>query len=51
MLIKGFDSRQMEGYVAENGVARVFMGRPHYSKAQIRDHSNMTRRSVCALIL
>src|SRR5687768_4600255 len=29
MLIKVLDSRQMEAYVAENVVARVFMGRPH----------------------
>jgi hypothetical protein len=28
MLIKDFDSRQMEAYLAENVVARVFMGRP-----------------------
>lgn len=43
MLIKGFDSRQMEAYLAENVVARVFMGRPHEVKAQIRDHSNIAR--------
>src|ERR671916_1553213 len=43
MLIKGFDSRQMEAYVAENVVARVFMGRQHDAKAQIRDHSNIAR--------
>jgi len=43
MLIKGFDSRQMEAYVAENVVARVFLGRPHEVKAQIRDHSNIAR--------
>jgi hypothetical protein len=43
MLIKGFDSRQMEAYVAENVVARVFLGRPHDVKAQIRDHSNIAR--------
>jgi hypothetical protein len=28
MLIKTFDSRQMEAYLAENVVARVFIGRP-----------------------
>jgi hypothetical protein len=43
MLIKGFNSRQMEAYVAENVVARVFIGRPREVKAQIRDHSNIAR--------
>src|SRR5687768_6546465 len=43
MLIKHFDSRQMETYLAENVVARVFIGRPHEVKAQIRDHSNIAR--------
>ena len=43
MLIKGFDSRQMEAYVAEKVVARVFIGRPREVKAQIRDHSNLAR--------
>lgn len=43
MVIQGFDSRQMEAYVAENVVARVFIGRPHEVKAQIRDHSNIAR--------
>jgi hypothetical protein len=43
MLIKGFDSRQMEAYVAENVVARVFIGRHRDAKAQIRDHSTIAR--------
>lgn len=43
MLIKGFDSRQMEAYLAENVVARLFIGRPDEVKAQIRDHSNIAR--------
>src|SRR5512132_2584276 len=43
MLIKGVDSRQMEAYVAENVVARLFIGRQHETKAQIRDHSNIAR--------
>jgi hypothetical protein len=43
MLIKGLDSRQMEAYVAENAVARVFIGRHHHAPAQIRDHSNIAR--------
>jgi hypothetical protein len=43
MLIKGFDSRQMEAYVAENVVARVFIGRQRETQAQIRDHANIAR--------
>src|SRR5918997_6820340 len=43
MLIKHFDSRQMEAYLAENVVARVFIGRQRAAKAQIRDHSNIAR--------
>ena len=43
MLIKTFDSRQMEAYVAENVVARVFIGRHGDAQAQIRDHSNIAR--------
>jgi hypothetical protein len=43
MLIKVFDSRQMEDYLAENAVARVSIGRQHDAKAQIRDHSNIAR--------
>jgi hypothetical protein len=43
MLIKHFDSRQMEAHLAENVVARVFIGRHHDVKAQIRDHSNIAR--------
>ena len=43
MLIKAFDSRQMDAYVAENVVARVFIGRHCDAQAQIRDHSNIAR--------
>jgi hypothetical protein len=43
MLIKVFDSRQMEAYLAENVVARVFIGRYRDVQAQIRDHSNIAR--------
>jgi hypothetical protein len=43
MLIKAFDARQMEAYVAENVVARVFIGRHGDTQAQIRDHSNIAR--------
>jgi hypothetical protein len=43
MLIKTFDSRQMEAYVAEHVVARVFIGRHCDAQAQMRDHSNIAR--------
>jgi NADH:ubiquinone oxidoreductase subunit K len=43
MLIKTFDSRQMEAYVAENVVARVFSGRHGDAQGQIRDHSKIAR--------
>jgi hypothetical protein len=43
MLIKNFDSRHMEAYLAENVVARVFIGRQREVQAQIRDHSNIAR--------
>ena len=43
MLIKTFDSRQMEAHLAENVVARVFIGRHRDVQAQIRDHSNIAR--------
>ena len=43
MLIKVFDARQMEAYLAENVVARLFIGRWHDATAQIRDHSNIAR--------
>jgi hypothetical protein len=43
MLIKALDSRDMEAYLAENVVARVFIGRQHHATAPIRDHSNIAR--------
>lgn len=43
MIIKSFDSRQMEAYLAENVVARLFIGRHAQLHAQIRDHSNIAR--------
>ena len=43
MLIKALDSRAMEAYLAENVVARVFIGRQHHATAPIRDHSNIAR--------
>jgi hypothetical protein len=43
MLIKAFESRQMEAYVAENVVARVCIGRHCDAQAQMRDHSDIAR--------
>jgi hypothetical protein len=43
MLIKHVDSRQMEAYLAEHGVARVLIGRYREVQAQMRDHSNIAR--------
>lgn len=43
MLVKALDSRHMEAYLAENVVARLFIGRGHQVQAQMRDHSNIAR--------
>src|SRR5215475_4592835 len=43
MLVKNFNAREMEAYVAENVVARVFIGRQDAPSPQIRDHSNIAR--------
>ncbi len=43
MLVKRFNSRQMEAYVAENVVARVFLSRQSDATAHIRDHANIAR--------
>jgi hypothetical protein len=43
MLVKGFNSRQIEAYVAENVVARVFISRQGDPSPQIRDHANIAR--------
>ena len=43
MLVKNFNSRHMEAYVAENAVARVFISRQDDPTPQIRDHSNIAR--------
>src|SRR5215471_6567053 len=43
MLVKNLNSRAMEAYVAENVVARVFIGRQDDPLPQIRDHSNIAR--------
>lgn len=43
MIVKGFNSRQMEAYVSENVVARVFINRQEQVAAPIRDHANIAR--------
>jgi hypothetical protein len=43
MILKRFNSRQMEAYLAENVVARVFICRQEQVEAQIRDHANIDR--------
>ena len=43
MLVKHLHAREMEAYVAENVVARVFIGRQDDPSPQIRDHSNIAR--------
>jgi len=46
MVVKNLNSREMEAYLAENVVARVFIGRQADPQAQIRDHSNIARAYV-----
>ena len=43
LLVKGLNPREMEAYLAENVVARVFIGRQHSRHPQIRDHANIAR--------
>jgi hypothetical protein len=43
MLVKHLHARALEAYVAENAVARVFLGRQDDPQPQIRDHSNIAR--------
>jgi hypothetical protein len=43
MVVKHLNSRAMEAYLAENVVARVFMGCQSTPWPQIRDHSNIAR--------
>ena len=43
MLVKHLHARDMEAYLAENVVARVFIGRQDAPQPQIRDHSNIAR--------
>ncbi len=46
MLVNNLNAREMEAYVAENVVARVFIGRQDDPSPQIRDHSNIARAYV-----
>src|SRR6266571_1998958 len=43
MVVKNLHARALEAYVAENVVARVFIGRQNAPRPQIRDHSNIAR--------
>ena len=43
MVVKHLHARALEAYVAENAVARVFIGRQDDPRPQIRDHSNIAR--------
>src|SRR3989442_508014 len=43
MLVKNLHSRAMEAYLAENAVARVFIGRQDDPRPQMRDHANIAR--------
>lgn len=43
MVVKNLHARDMEAYLAENVVARVFIGRQADPQPQIRDHSNIAR--------
>jgi hypothetical protein len=43
MVVKRLNPREMEAYVAENVLARVFIGRQDGLHGQIRDHSNIAR--------
>jgi hypothetical protein len=43
MVVKHLNSREMEAYLAENVVARVFIGCQDDPQPQIRDHSNIAR--------
>jgi len=43
MCVRNLHAREMEAYMAENVVARVFIGRQDAPQPQIRDHSNIAR--------
>ena len=46
MCVQHLHAREMEAYLAENVVARVFIGRQGDPTPQIRDHANMARASA-----
>ena len=46
MCVKHLHAREMEAYLAEHVVARVFIGRQGDPRPQIRDHSNIARAST-----
>ena len=46
MLVQNLNARDMEASLAENVVARVFIGRQDAPRAQIRDHANIARAYV-----
>jgi hypothetical protein len=43
MLVQHLHAREMEVYLAENVVARVFIGHQDDPRPQMRDHSNIAR--------
>ena len=43
MLVKHLNARDMESYLAENVVVRVFIGRQAAPSPQMRDHANIAR--------
>jgi hypothetical protein len=43
MAVKALNSRQMEEYSTENGVARIFLDLPEQGGTAVRDHSNIAR--------
>ena len=43
MLVQHLNARDMESYLAENVVARVFIGRQDNPRPRVLDHFNVTR--------
>ena len=43
MIVKNLDPREMEAYLSENVVARMFIGKTEQLSPQIRDHSRIGR--------
>lgn len=46
MSVKTLNSRQMEEYLKENGVARLFLGLEDQLPPHVKDHSNIARASA-----